>query len=148
MGTHTYVRDFPQGKVEAGTALPFHFTATWGNPHLEKFLNPLSGDFLFTLMEGKVTAGGLTGEAPMKGTLELRYFENASIRYTFEFEAHGRTFRYVGEKTGIRPWNLHRTHTVCRGTLTDLTTDEVLSQSVVRFKLSQLPWFLTRFRLG
>ena len=147
-GTHTFLQDFAPGKVTAGTELPFQFTATWGNPHLEKFLNPLSGDFMFTLMEGKVTAGGLTGEAPMKGTLELRYFEDASIRYIFEFEAQQRAFRYVGEKTGIRPWNLHRTHTECRGTLTDLSTDEVLSESLVRFKLSQLPWFLTRFRLG
>ncbi len=147
-GTHTFVRDFEPGKVKAGTKLPFQFQATWGTPHLDKFLNPLSGDFMFALMEGKVTAGGLTGEAPLKGTLEMRYFENASIRYTFEFEAQGHAFRYVGEKTDIRPWNLHRTHTICRGTLTDLTTDQLLSESEVKFNLSQLPWFLSRFRLG
>ena len=147
-GTHTFIRDFPDGDVTAGTTLPFRFRVTWGNPHLERFLNPLSGDFLFTLLEGKVTAGGLTGEAPVKGTLELRYFSNASIRYTFEFEAQGRFFRYVGQKTEIRPWNLHRTHTTCRGTLTDMSTDEVISESVVTFKLGHLPRFLASFRWG
>lgn len=147
-GTHMFVQDYAPGKVRAGTELPFSFSATWGHPHLEQFINPLSGDFMFTLLEGTVTAGGLTGEAPIKGTLEFRYLRDATIRYTFEFEAQQRTFRYVGEKRGIRPWNLHRTHTRCHGTLTDLTTDQPISRSVVTFDLWQLPWLMGSFRLG
>jgi hypothetical protein len=147
-GSHRFVRDFPPGKVAAGTELPLSFQATWGHPHLSQFLNPRGGDFLFALLDGTVTAGGITGEAPIKGTLELRYFQDALIRYTFEFEALDRQFRFVGEKRDLRPWNLHRTHTTCHGTLTDLTTDEVISEAVVRFDLWRLHRLLLSLRPG
>lgn len=147
-GTHRFVRDFEPAGVTAGTELPLSFSATWGHPHLSRFVNPLGDDFLFNLMEGTVTAGGLCDGADMKGTLELRYLKDASIRYTFEFSAHDHPYRYVGEKRDIRPWNLHRTHTTCYGAITDLDTSEVLSESVVHFELSQLLKFFSSWRLG
>jgi len=147
-GTHRYLQDFPAGSVSKGTELPLSFEATWGHPRLERFFNPLSGDFLFSVLEGTVTAGGLTGEAPIKGTLELRYFRDATIRYTFDFDAQDRSFRYVGVKRDIRPWNLHRTHTTCYGTITDQATGEVLSESVVYFDLGRLFSLVSSLRLG
>jgi hypothetical protein len=147
-GTHRFLTDYEPGKVSAGTELPLAFSATWGHPRLEQFLNPLGPEFCFNVMEGRVTAGGLCMEAPMKGTLELRYFKDASIRYTFEFAAHDSRFRYVGEKRNLRPWNLHRTHTTCYGTITDLATGEVLSDSVVYFDLKLLPSLAASLRLG
>ena len=152
-GTHTFVRDFPPGKVKAGTTLPFRFNVTWGSPHLSRFLNPLSDDFMYCLMEGTVSAGGIGGDLPLKGSLELRYFKDASIRYTFEFEGMGRSFRFEGAKTHIRPWNLHKTHTLCKGSLIELVDEDpskgkVLSEVEVRFLLSHLPILLFNARLG
>lgn len=147
-GTHRYLRDFAPGKVAAGQELPLSFEATWGNPRLERFLNPWSEDFCFNVMEGRVSAGGLGLDLPMKGSLELRYHRDASIRYHFEFEAHGRRMRYEGAKTEIRPWNLHRTHTICRGTIEELDGGGVLSDSVVRFDLRALPDLLLSLRPG
>lgn len=147
-GTHRYLHDFEPGLVRAGTELPFSFHARWGHAHLERFLNPTSGEFLRADLEGTVTAGGLCLEAPMQGRLELRYFQDASIRYVFEFEAHGKRWRYAGEKRELRPWNLHRTHTTCHGSVTEVSTDEALSDSVVRFDLADLPHFVSTLRLG
>jgi len=147
-GTHRFLVGFEPGGVVAGTELPLAFCATWGHPHLERFANPLGQDFLFSVMEGTVSAGGVCEEAPLKGTLELRYFKDSTIRYTFEFEAHGRRLRYVGEKRGIRPWNLHRTHTTCYGTISDLSTGIALSDSVVHFDLGLLPSLAASLRLG
>ncbi len=147
-GQHRFTRDFPPAGAALGQEAPLSFAVTWGHPRLERFLNPLGGDFLFAVMRGTVDAGGLAARAPLKGALELRYFQDATVRYTFEFDALGRPFRYVGEKRGIRPWNLHRTHTECYGTLTDLTTAEVISESLVRFDLKRLPCFLASLRPG
>jgi hypothetical protein len=146
-GTHRFLRDFPPGKVDAGSELPFAFNVTWGHQDLPRYLLPGGDDFLSAEMEGYVTAGGLCLDAPLKGTLELRYFKDASVHYEFEFEAHGRPMRYVGQKRDIRPWNLHRSHTTCYGTVTDVATGDPLSDSVVRFELGMLPTFLASLRL-
>lgn len=147
-GTHRFLVDFDPGGIKAGDELPLAFEATWGHPQLERFANPLSQDFLFNVLTGSVSAGGLCEATPIKGTLELRYFKDSTIRYTFEFEAHGLPLRYVGVKRGIRPWNLHRTHTTCYGTITDLSTDTPLSDSVVHFDLKLLASLAASLRLA
>jgi len=76
---------------------------------------------------------------------------DALLRYRFEFDAGAgggpRRCRYLGEKRGLRPWNLHRTHTICYGEISDVATGEVISDSVVRFDLRELPAFLASLRL-
>jgi hypothetical protein len=146
-GTHRFLRNFAPGNVKAGVELPFAFSARWGNQRLPSYLRPGSGDFLRAEMEGSVTAGGLCLDAPLSGALELRYFKDATVRYEFEFEAHGIRMRYEGEKRGIRPWNLHRSHTTCYGTVTEVESNEPLSDSVVYFELGALPGFLASLRL-
>ncbi len=147
-GSHRFLVDLPEGKVRAGDTLPFFFRATWGNPALGSFLNPLSDQHGAAPMEGWVTAGGITSEAPLTGSMALRYIKDATIRYSFEFPAHGRQWRFSGQKSGIRPWNLHRTHTECRGTLTDMASGEVVSEVTVFFQLRTLHSFLASFRLA
>lgn len=149
-GSHRYRRDFPAGGVAAGEERPLELHARWGHPRLLGFLSPASGEFLTARLEGSLDAGGLCQAAPISGTLELRYFVDATIRYRFELDgADGARYRFLGEKSEIRPWNLHRTHTLCRGTIARADADaEVLSDVSVRFDLGQLPAFLTSFRLG
>ena len=146
-GTHRFLRDYPPGRVAAGAELPFSFSVTWGHRELGRYLRPGSREFLCASMDGLVTAGGLCLEAPLHGTLELRYFRDATIHYAFEFEAQGRRMRYDGEKRGIRPWNLHRSHTTCFGTVTEAATAEPLSDAVVHFDLGRLLPFVTGLRL-
>lgn len=147
-GSHTYRVDLPRARVKAGDTLPFFFKVSWGNAELASFLNPLSHQHGTAAMEGWVTAGGITGEAPLTGSMELRYLKDATIRYSFEFAAQGTRWRFAGEKRGIRPWNLHRTHTLCTGTLSDLETGEVVSEVTVKFQLRQMYRFLASFRLA
>jgi hypothetical protein len=54
----------------------------------------------------------------------------------------------VGEKVNLRPWNLHKTHTTCYGTITNLKTNQEISKSIVYFKFETVPEFMTSFRLG
>jgi hypothetical protein len=147
-GSHRFLVDLPDGNVRAGDELPFSFKITWGNPLLFSFLNPLSAEHGLAPLEGWVTVGGVVGEAPIRGAMELRYFKDATIRYTFEFSTRGQRYRFKGGKQDIRPWNLHRTHTICRGILTDLTSGEDLSEVTVRFALRTMPQFLASFRLA
>jgi hypothetical protein len=113
-------------------------------------------------LEGEISAGGLCEAAPVKGELELRYFKDSTVRYRFEFAAAGRRWRYEGEKSDIRPWNLQRTHTTCRGRIVEIGAAPLecarssrdqqvdgapLSESVVYFDLAQLPRFLASLRL-
>jgi hypothetical protein len=146
-GMQRYLRDWDPGLVKAGSELPFNFHAAWGHPSLSRYLDPRNEEFLVARMEGNVTAGGLAGEAEMRGTLEIRYVQDASVRYRFAFVAQeGRTMRFEGSKTGIRPWNFLKTHTVCRGTVTEDATGQPLSDVTVRFNLADLPVFLMSLR--
>jgi len=142
-GSHHFVVD----RDRAGEQ-PFVFRVTWGAKHLGKFVNPMEPEFLTAFLFGTVTIGGLCQDAPCEGSLELLYFSGAKIRYTFDFEVDGTRYRYVGEKRDIRPWNLHRTHTTCYGTVTDLQTGEVISESITHFRLSAAPSFVATFRLA
>ena len=148
-GTHRFRRDFPAGGVTAGEERPLELRARWGHPRLLGFLSPGSEEFLTAELAGTLEAGGLCRAAPIRGTLELRYFVDATIRYRFELRGDdGVAYRFLGEKREIRPWNLHRTHTICRGTIERAEDGETLSDVTVRFDLAELPSFLSSFRLG
>ena len=142
-GTHVFVG----GAGPTGEHL-IRFEVTWGTRDLRTWLNPRSPEFMTNFLRGTITAGGLVEKAPCQGVLELRYFTESKIRYRFEFQAEGaKRYRYVGEKVDIRPWNLHRTHTTCYGTITEIDSGREISRSIVYFRLSQLPRFLASFRL-
>jgi hypothetical protein len=64
-------------------------------------------------LEGTVSIDGLCEEAPCSGKLELKYFSEQKIKYTFEFEAAGEDYIFIGEKRNIYPWNLPYSHTFC-----------------------------------
>ena len=82
-GTH----EFEAGQGEPGQKF-MEFHGTWGPKHLTEFFNPLGGKFLYNDLKGFVTVEGLCDNAPMVGSLELLYFTEAKIRYTFTFEAN------------------------------------------------------------
>lgn len=142
-GHHT----FEPGQGPSGT-LPFVFKGTWGPRDLVKWINPFGGQFMVQPMKGWITAGGLCEKAPMSGTLELAYFTEGKIRYTFDFSAKGKMYRYVGEKVNIRPWNLPVSHTTCFGTLVEKESGRLVSRSVTFFKLHTTPAFMASLRFS
>ena len=140
-GTHEFEAGFgPAGK------LPMSFRVTWGPDDIRTWINPGSGEFLTQPLEGTVTVGGLCKDAPCKGRLELRYFDEHALRYTFEFLGCGVRYEYVGEKVNIRPWNLPISHTTCYGRLTEADTGRLVSRSVTHFRLHTAPAFVGSFR--
>jgi len=141
-GTH----EFAPGAGPEGT-LPFEFRVRWGAQDMSEFLNPLGEKFMVSGMEGTVSVGGLCEDAPCRGTLELRYFKDQKIRYTFEFGARDATYLFVGEKVNILPWNLATSHTTCFGTLTD-DAGQLISRSLTFFRLRTAPAFLASFKLA
>jgi len=80
--------------------------------------------------------------------LELAYFTEGKIRYTFDFSAKGKMYRYVGEKVNIRPWNLPVSHTTCFGTLVEKESGRLVSRSVTFFKLHTTPAFMASLRFS
>lgn len=143
-GTHQFSPGCgPQGEF------PFEFQISWGNTHFKNFLNPLGPEFFTTSLKGKVTVGELVTNAPCEGTLELKYFTEAKLRYTFDFQdLEGTVYHYRGEKIDLRPWNLHRTHTTLYGTVTNKKTGLEISRSTAYFRLKTIPAFLLSMRLG
>ena len=141
-GTH----DFEPGCGLEGRQL-LEFEVDWGPRSLREFFTPGSG-FLRAGLEGYVTVGGLCERAPCRGTFDLRYFTDRRIRYEFEFEADGERYRYIGEKVNILLWNLPVSHTTCFGTLTKLSSGELISRSVTFFRLATAPSFLASLRLS
>jgi hypothetical protein len=150
-GTHRFLENFDAGDgsptARAGAEHPFEFSVSWGHPNLVRFANPLSNDFCCAVAEGTLSAGGICEAAPATGLLEFRYLSESLIRYTLDFEARSKQFHYVGEKRELRPWNLHRTHVTCYGTLMMGGSEKPVSHSVVQFSLSDLPSFLRSFHL-
>jgi len=143
VGTHT----FSDGSFD-GKELPLNFSITWGSRDLFKFLNPRSDKFLNSEARGFITVGGLAGKADCEGTLRLMYFSGRKIRYELGFKGdNGRSYSYTGEKLNLWPWNLHRTHLTCYGTISDCGTGKIISKSVVRFPLRVMPGFLMSARL-
>lgn len=126
---------------------PMSFTAEWGPRSIKKWMDPSEDDFLTHPMVGTVSVGGLCLDEEFSGEMQLRYFENASIRYEFDFEVDGTSYHYRGEKTDIRPWNLHRTHTTLKGEIIEVESRTVISRSTLHFRLASLPSMLLSFRL-
>ncbi len=126
----------------------FEFRVTWGPKNLARWVNPFAGRFMVQELSGFVTAEGLCEAAPCQGTLELKYFSDHLIRYSFSFEADGTACRYVGEKVNIKLWNLPVSHTTCFGRLTEIDTGRLVSTSVTHFRMRTLPGFLLSFRLA
>lgn len=142
IGTHTFFPGFGPSGVH-----PMHFEVTWGSHDILQWLNPIGSHFLVNFLEGTVSVGGLVKQTICRGSLDLMYFTQAKIRYIFEFsDSRKNTYRYVGEKIHLRPWNIHRTHTTCYGVITDLKTNQPISKSVLRFDLHTLPAFIGSFR--
>jgi len=128
---------------------PLSFTLDWGPERLAAYLNPLDAGFMLNRALGEIDVGGLVRAAPCSGELELRYLRDASIVYRLDFSGpDGTAYRYQGCKSDIRPWNLHRTHTTCRGTIERVSDGRLISESTVYFDLRTLPAFLASFRLG
>ena len=122
------------------------FRVRWGTDRLSRWLNPLGREFMLSDLEGAVTIDGLCVDAPCHGTLHMRYFKDATLRYTFEFQVSGVPYRYVGEKVHLRPWNLVWSHTTCFGRLVRTDTGELVSTSVTHFRLRSAPRFLASVR--
>lgn len=141
-GEHEFEAGFgPPGKR------PMEFRATWGPDSIAQWIRPSSGRFLWQEMDGEVSMDGLCHRAPMKGTLDLRYFDEKRLRYRFEFEAGGQSYLYVGEKVNIRPWNLPTSHTTCYGRCTEKESGRLVSTSVTFFHVRRMPEFVASLRL-
>lgn len=125
----------------------FEFKVDWGPKNLIDFMNPAADKFMLSELAGTVTIGGMCENMPVYGTLQLRYFQDQKIRYTFDFSVDGEPYRYVGEKQQIYPWNLPYSHTTCFGEVKNLRTGKVISKSVTHFDMHDLPEFLGTFRL-
>lgn len=142
---------FAENQGPAGE-FPFEFRVTWGNKHLLcHFLNPLTNDFFCAPLEGFFTIGGLLENVPCSGVLQLRYFQEAKLRYIIDFEANGIPYQFIGEKVDVKlykPWKLPKTHTTCYGTVKRKDTDTVISHSITYFTFNRLPEFLLSFRLA
>jgi NADP-dependent 3-hydroxy acid dehydrogenase YdfG len=124
------------------------FRVTWGTKNLFEWLNPLGPQFMMNELNGTVTVDGLCENAICTGKLELKYFTEQKIRYTFEFESNGQTYVFVGEKRNIYPWNLPYSHTCCFGELREKESNTLISKSITHFDLSSIPEFLGSFRFG
>ena len=152
-GTHKFVTNFDNiyGVQLAGG--PMEFCVTWGPRRIGEFMRQLlTGKPAVSELSGAVDIAGLCNGLAIKGTLELRYFVDATLRYEFEFNVDGRDYRFIGVKRNLRPWNLLKTHTTCYGMLLDVTGDEagmtnlLVSESVTRFRLYTIPASLRSFR--
>ena len=97
-----------------GDKEPMEFTVTWGGP-VHWLTKILCGGVQFPL-RGRISAGRFAQDKPCKGTIELAYMEG---RITYKIRFYGRVgdrfedLRFIGSKTGIRPWNLHRNRVEC-----------------------------------
>lgn len=127
---------------------PMEFRVTWGPKYLLPWLNPWGGSFMTQKLQGTVTIDGLCKDAPCHGTLEIKYFTEHKIRYTFDFRVREKAYHFVGEKRNIRPWNLHVSHTTCYGELREMATQKLVSRSVTYFRLRTTPDFLFSWRLA
>jgi len=127
---------------------PMEFRVTWGPRHILQWGNPAHPRFMVGELEGTVTIDGLCYHTPCTGSLELRYFKDRTIRYTFGFEQNHQSYTYIGEKVNIHLWNLPRSHTTCFGRLILARTGKLVSTSVTYFRLRSLPRFVASVRLA
>lgn len=142
-GDHEFIKGMgPDGKHV------FEFKVTWGPENLAKWINPFSSTFFTQPLNGTVTVGGMCADVPCSGTLELAYFTEGKIRYTFDFKHKGKAYHFVGEKVNIRPWNLHVSHTTCFGVLTEKKSGQIISRSVTHFRFNTVPAFMASLRFA
>ncbi len=141
-GEHEFENGFgPEGKKR------MIFKVNWGTSQLIEWLNPFGDNFMVNDLEGNISIDGLCEEAPCSGKLELKYFSEQKIKYTFEFEAAGEDYIFIGEKRNIYPWNLPYSHTCCFGALRLKDSNELVSTSITHFRLDTLPEFLSSFQI-
>ena len=141
-GHHEFEPGFgPPGKR------PMEFRVNWGTDNVLRWTDPDHERFLVNDMEGVIDIAGLCESAPCAGSLELRYFKDASLRYILDFAVDGQDYHYVGDKLHLRPWNLYWTHTTCFGRLTKADTKELVSTSLTHFRWRTVPAFVASFRL-
>ena len=142
-GEHSFEPGFgPPGRH------PMKFQVTWGPKEMGRWINPASDAFLRQELSGTVSVGGLCEKAPCEGELKLDYFGEHKIRYSFEFTAKDKEYRFVGEKVNIKPWNLPVSHTTCFGRVTETKTGRLVSTSVTYFKLHTAPLFIASLRFA
>lgn len=127
---------------------PMEFRVSWGSKQIRKWANPAHHRFLTSDLHGSVTVDGLCYHSPCSGSLELRYFKDQTVRYTFGFEVGGASYSYVGEKVNIRLRNLPWSHTTCFGRVVLQETGQLVSTSVTRFRVRSLPRFVASLRLA
>ena len=152
-GTHHFedLGNYGQPKED----LTMEFRVSWGPKDMVKFIKDLfTGKPAIAELKGVVDIGGLCQFSPVRGTLELRYFVDATLQYDFFFSSVGRDFHFIGRKTNLRLWNLHRTHTTCYGELYWIGGPDsifgkgiLVSRSVTYFRLRTVPAFLASFKL-
>ena len=142
-GTHRFEPEFGDDKERF-----MEFRVTWGPKNMTRFANPFGGGFMKNDLAGTVTIDGLCYNAPCSGALELNYFSEARIRYTFDFEVKGVKYHFVGEKVNIKPWNLPVSHTTCFGVLKEAESGRLVSRSVTFFRLKTSLAFLASLRLA
>ncbi len=140
-GTHEFAPGFgPPGKR------PMRFHAEWGPEELRRWFDPRSPEFLVNTCSGRIWVDGLCEGAPFEGRFELRYHIDRSVRYELRFEVGGERYLYVGEKSGFGPLNLATTHTTAFGTIVRARDGALVSRSVLRFRLPELPSMLGSLR--
>ncbi|MDD5712249.1 MAG: hypothetical protein PHY31_05750 [Smithellaceae bacterium] len=143
VGTHR----FSPGVGPVGE-YPLRLDLTWGSESIGKFFSPSSGECMKSEARGTITVGGMVDRAPCAGTLEMFYFSKRMIRYDVTFgDTKGRTYRYVGDKVNIRPWNILKTHFTCYGTITELESAVEISRSLIKFPYREAIPFALSFRL-
>jgi hypothetical protein len=142
-GTH----EFEPGCGPKGT-FPFEFRVTWGPSDVVRWASPGDHEFLAQPLWGYVTMGGLCERVACEGSLKLRYFSKHTIRYRFDFQVADASYRYIGEKVNILPWNLPTSHTTCFGTVVDRSNGRLISRSVTLFRIKTALDFMASFRLA
>lgn len=140
-GTHEFEPGHgPPGKHH------MEFTAEWGPENISEWINPSNDNFLSQDMHGHVNVEHLCTNAPFSGTLELRYFTQAKINYSFDFKTNESEYHFEGSKRNIKPWNVLKTHRILYGEITDTNTGKLISTSVLYFEWSTLPSTLASIR--
>jgi len=137
---------FEPGCGPTGTH-PFEFRVTWGPKSFRHWLDKSSYGLVSDLC-GTVHAAGLCDGAPCEGSLEMRYFDEHKIRYTFDFEVEKQRYHFIGEKMNIRPWNLPYSHTTCFGTLIETDSGKLISRSLTHFRVLSAPSFVRSLRFA
>jgi hypothetical protein len=140
-GWHEYL----PGRGPAGVQ-PFSFRVDWGTDRVKDCVAHDGGLHFVQSLAGTVTVGGLCDATPCRGSLDLRYLADRRLVYDFTFTVGETTYRWVGQKVNVRPWNLPVSHTTCFGTLTDATSGRLVSRGVVLFRLATVPAFVMSIR--